>query len=162
MSEFMKEDRVDKFVYEGFGFPVVLLNVPMKKIRGIEVPDINYNALQLVLLDLLSHKPLPLTGDEIRFIRQSLKMTLVEFAKHFGVTHAAVIKWEKSKDQFAKITSSTELHIRLFNLERLKVSNEKFRNTFVALDRNKKLKHQDRINSEHSKPFKIESSCVSI
>lgn len=157
----MKENRVEKFIYEGFGFPVILLNVPMKKFRGVEVPDINYNTLQSILLDLLSHKPLPLTGNEIRFIRQSLKMTLVEFAKHFGVTHAAVIKWEKSRDQFAKITPSTELHIRLFNLERLKVSNEKFRNTFVALDRNKKLRQQDQKNSEHSKPFKIESSTVS-
>lgn len=157
----MKEDKVEKFVYEGFGFPVILLNVPLKKIRGIEVPDINYNALQLILLDLLSHKPFPLTGNEIRFIRQSLKMTLAEFAKHFSVTHAAVIKWEKSKDQFAKITPSTELYIRLYNLERLKVSNEKFRNTFVALDRNKKLKQQDHINSEAFRPFKIESSSVS-
>jgi transcriptional regulator with XRE-family HTH domain len=156
----MKEDKVEKFVYEGFGFPVILLDVPMKKIRGIAVPDINYNALQLILLDLLSHKPFPLTGDEIRFIRQSLKMTLVEFAKHFGVTHSAVIKWEKSKDQFAKITSSTELHIRLFTLEHLKVSNEKFRNTFVALDNNKKLKHHDQTRSANPKPFKIESSSV--
>src|SRR5579872_6530607 len=154
----MKEDRVEKFVYEGFGFPVILLDVPMKKIRGVEVPDINYNTLQLILLDLLSHKPFPLTGNEIRFIRQSLKMTLVEFAKHFGVTHAAVIKWEKSKDQFAKITPSTELHIRLYNLERLKVSIEKFRNTFVALDHNKKLKQPDHINNENSKPFRVEAS----
>ena len=156
----MKEDRVEKFVYEGFGFPVILLDVPMKKIRGVEVPDINYNTLQLILLDLLSHKPFPLTGNEIRFIRQSLKMTLVEFAKHFGVTHAAVIKWEKSKDQFAKITPSTELHIRLYNLERLKVSIEKFRNTFVALDHNKKLKQPDHINNENSKPFRVEASSV--
>jgi transcriptional regulator with XRE-family HTH domain len=156
----MKEERVEKFVYEGFGFPVILLNVPMKKFRGVEVPDINYNSLQLILLDMLSHKPFPLTGNEIRFIRQSLKMNLVEFAKHFGVTHAAVIKWEKSKDHFARITPSTELYIRLFTLEWLKVSNEKFRNTFVALDRNKKLKQQDSISSESSKPFKIESSTV--
>ncbi|MBU6382776.1 MAG: hypothetical protein KGR16_00455 [Verrucomicrobia bacterium] len=156
----MKEDRVEKFVYEGFGFPVILLHVPMKKIRGVEVPDINYNTLQMTLLDMLSHKPFPLTGNEIRFIRQSLKMTLVDFAKHFGVTHAAVIKWEKSKNQAAKITPSTELHIRLFTLERLKVSNKKFRNTFVALDRNKKLKQQDHVNCEHFKPFKIESRSV--
>jgi DNA-binding XRE family transcriptional regulator len=113
----MKDKRAEKFVYEGFGFPVILLNVPVKTVRGVEVPNINYNALQLILRDLLSHKPVPLTGNEIRFIRQSLKMTLVAFAKHFGVSHAAVIKWEKSKDIFAKITPSTELHIRLYNLE---------------------------------------------
>jgi DNA-binding transcriptional regulator YiaG len=156
----MKEKTIEKFVYEGFGFPVILLNVPMKEIRGIEVPNINYNTLQLTVLDMLSHKTVPLTGNEIRFIRQSLKMTLVAFAKHFGVTHAAVIKWEKSKDNFAKITPSTELHIRLYNLERLKVSNEKFRNSFVSLDRNKKLKQQGYADSDTSKPFKIESSIV--
>ena len=29
-----------RFVYEGFGFPVLFLNVPMIKIRGNWTPDV--------------------------------------------------------------------------------------------------------------------------
>jgi hypothetical protein len=92
----MKESRVKKFQYEGFGFPIILLDVPVKSFRGVEVPDIDFNALQRVVLKKLDHKPSPLTGKEVRFIRQSLKMTYTEFAKHFGLTRASVIKREKA------------------------------------------------------------------
>jgi len=99
----MKKNIVKQFRYEGFGFPIDLLDVPVRNIRGIEVPDINYNILQRIVFEGLSHKPVPLTGNEIRFIRQSLDMTLTEFAKHFGLTHPAIVKWEKAKDDFANI-----------------------------------------------------------
>lgn len=154
----MEKKIAERFRYDGFGFPIDLLDVPVRNIRGVEVPDINYNSLQRVVLEGLSRKPFPLTGNEIRFIRQSLELTLTDFAKHFGVTHPAVVKWEKAKDNFAKITPSTELYIRLYILEYLKVTNENFRNSFVAFDCNEKLKNQDKIHVRTSKPLTIPSS----
>ena len=151
----MKKNIVKKFLYEGFGFPILLLNVPIREIRGVEVPDINYNVLQKIVLEELTRKPAPLTGDEVRFIRQYFELTLVEFAKRFGVTHPAVLKWEKSKNKIAKIIPSTELYIRLFILESLKANNEVFRNTFNVFDSNEKLKKPDS-STVNYKPISIE------
>lgn len=156
----MKKQITERFEYDGLGFPIVLLNVSMRTIRGEEVPDIDYNVLQRVVMENLSHKPVPLSGNEIRFIRQYLRMTLVEFAKHFGVTHAAVIKWEKTGNNLAKITPSTELYIRLYILEHMKVNNKMFRNTFTAFDQNEKLKGFDKSPPKRTKPLTIESRRV--
>ncbi len=130
----MKKKIIKCFEYDGLGFPVHLLNVPVHSIRGVEVPDIDYNQLQRSVLLTLCQNPFPLTGNEIRFIRQYFQKTYAEFAKCFGVSHASVIHWEKAKDLYAKIIPTTELCIRLFILDTLKADNKLFRNTFRGFD----------------------------
>lgn len=104
----------------GCGFPIVLLNVPMIKIRGEWTPDINYNELEKSALLMLCHKPLKLSGNEIRFIRLYFEMTLQEFAKRFGVQHPTVVKWENYKDASTNMSLGTEKDIRLFIIKELK------------------------------------------
>ena len=71
----MKNMKKKTFVYEGLGFPVKLINAPMKKIFGEWYLDIDMNKLMLVVFGMLAHKSTALTGDEIRFVRTYLKMT---------------------------------------------------------------------------------------
>jgi hypothetical protein len=103
----------DEFVYEGFGFPIVLVHVPMVRVRGAWTPDVDLNELSRVLLAVLPEKPARLTGSEVRFIRHSLSMTLEDFARRFDVTHPAVIKWERSGDQPTSMAWAIEKDIRL-------------------------------------------------
>ena len=132
------EKKIQKtFVDEGLGFPVVLLNVPMIKIRGKWTPDINYNSLSKLVLLALSEKPVRLSGDEIRFIRQHFEMTLVEFAKRFGVSHAAVIKWEKSKEDATKMSWATEKDLRLFIVYSLLHKPSRLLNLYEMLEKEK-------------------------
>lgn len=105
-----------KFTYEGFGFPVELLNVPMVKVRGTWTPDINYNILTERVTKFLALQPTALTGNQVRHIRLVLEMTLEKFAAKLGVTHVAVMKWEKQEDNPTKMGLSTEILIRLFAL----------------------------------------------
>lgn len=97
----------------------MLLNVPLVNIRGVEVPDIDYNVLQKNVLLALCQKVTSLSGNEMRFIRQYLEMNYTEFAKAFGVTHARVIHWESAKNKSAKITPSLDVCLRLHILDGL-------------------------------------------
>lgn len=126
----MKKQMLAQYEYEGLGFPIILLNCPFVEVRGLSVPDIDYNLFQRNVLLALCQKSIPFTGNEVRFIRQFLQMTYAEFANKFGVTHASAIHWEKSKNSFAKITPSTELCIRLCVLDALQAKNKLFRATF--------------------------------
>lgn len=126
----MKKNIAESYEYDGLGFPIILENVPLIEVRGVLVPNLDYNLLQKNALLALCQKPYPLTGNEIRFIRQYLSMTYKEFASKFGITHACVIHWEKAKNLPAKITPSTELYIRLYILDFLRVKNTLFRNSF--------------------------------
>lgn len=136
----MENKKVDTFVYEGLGFPVTLINVPMKKLLGEWVIDVDVNKLQIAALRTLIYKPAPLTGDELRFIRKFLNMTMTDFGKAFGVTHVAVLKWEKG-ERF--ISPPMEMCIRWYALEHLHARDKEFRNLFreVSLMKLSKLKH---------------------
>jgi DNA-binding XRE family transcriptional regulator len=116
MNKVLKRKRQEMFVYRGFGFPVVLIQVPMMHVRGVWTPDVNFNNLSDRLLEALARKPVRLTGNEVRFIRQSLSMTLEQFAQRFGVTHPAVIKWERAGNRPTVMTWAVEKDIRLETL----------------------------------------------
>ncbi len=126
----MEIKKVKRFIYEGLGFPIVLVNISLVKKRDIWTPAIDYNKLQKAVLLAFTHKPIALTGNEIHFIRTYFEMTLEIFGKHFGVSHVAVLTWEKSGNKLAKINPTTELYIRLFILEKLKMNNQVFREAF--------------------------------
>ena len=130
----MVEKKIQKrFVDEGFGFPVVLRNVPMVKVRGIWTPRINYNKLTRDVALALARKPARLTGNEIRFIRQHFEMTLEAFGVRFDVSHPAVLKWERAGDKPPALKWPIEKDIRLFILDRLHARPKAFKELYETL-----------------------------
>ncbi len=106
-----------RYVDNGFGFPVVMRNVPMVKARDEWTPHIDYNLLAGEVLKMLSVLQGRLSGDQLRFIREHFEMTLQQFAGRFAVTHPAVIKWERAGSNPTGMNWSTEKDIRLFVLK---------------------------------------------
>ena len=136
----MKKKVEKEYIYWGLGFPIVMSNVPMIEVRGTWTPDINYQALQKIVLLGLSHKSGPLTGAEVSFIRKFFGLTCQKFGKLFGVSHAAVLKWEKHSQENASIQIMTEKAIRLYILDHLLESAKEFRNAYrKILDQQMKL-----------------------
>jgi len=126
----MKEKKIGAFIYEELGFPIRLINVPMKKVFGEWAIDINFNTLQIVVLNILARKPTALTGSELRFIIDYLEMSTRDFAQLFGVTHTAVLKWENEK---SKMNPSTEVYLRLYILDYLNVTDKEFRKIYLKI-----------------------------
>lgn len=139
----MKERKKETFIYKGLGFPIKLINVPMKKIFGKWCIDINMNKLMLIVLEALVHKSTSLTGDELHFIRSYLKMTTTGFGKTFGISHVAVLKWENGKN---KISPSLELCIRLYVLDYLQAKDKEFRAFYKELSLAQLSKGKKRIH----------------
>lgn len=126
MTKHKKETRI----FHALGFPVKLINVPMKKMLGEWVMDIDYNALQLVVLRALACKPIPLTKEELKFIRKFFDMTTTDFGKVFGVTHVAVLQWENGK---RRISAPLEFCIRLYAFDHLQAKDKEFRKLYSQL-----------------------------
>lgn len=122
----MKKKIQKTYQDHGFGFPVTLLNVPMIEARGEWVPDINQKKLQEMLIEALVSKHSRLSGSEVRYIRLFSEMNLEQFAERFDVTHPAVLKWERSKNQATGMSWTTEKDIRLFALNRLQPKAKQF------------------------------------
>lgn len=105
-----------KYSYYGAGFEVVLHQAPMMKIGREWVLNLNPAVIDRMILDEIPRQPSRLTGNQVRFIRDFAGMTLKAFAERFGVSHAAVKKWENAGDRPTSMAWSTEKDIRLFVL----------------------------------------------
>ncbi|MEX0961936.1 MAG: hypothetical protein WDZ28_03670 [Simkaniaceae bacterium] len=137
----MPKQKVEKeVIYYGLGFPIVLRNVPMIELRGIWTPDIDFNILQKVTLLSLAHHPADLTGSQVHFIRMWLGLTQTEFGKVLGVTHPAVVKWEKTENKSSKMSLSTQRELRLYLLDHLLSKDEDFRKAFKLIINTTKYK----------------------
>ncbi|MBI4862306.1 MAG: hypothetical protein HY815_18915 [Candidatus Riflebacteria bacterium] len=129
----LERKRQGVFIDRGFGFPVELRNVPMVLVRGSWTPDIDLDRLEQLLLHALVFKPCRLTGDEVRFIRTSLALTLQQFAARFNVSHPAVMKWERRGTRATAMDWATEKDIRLELLHRAHVKPASFVDAYGSL-----------------------------
>lgn len=120
-------------VYEGFGFPIILQNVPMVEVRGIWTPHLQWNKLEKIVLLLLAQQHYELTGYQIRFIRHCMQLNQRDFAKLFGVTHAAVVKWERSANTPVRMHLMTQTAIRLCVLDELLKDDSQFRDNYRSI-----------------------------
>ena len=111
----MIERKNETFTYTDLGFPIELIDVPMRKIFGEWILDIDLNDFQLKVLKMLIHKPTALQAGELRFIRKYFEMTTTGFGEVFGVSHAAVIKWEGGQLPAPPM----DFYIRMYVMSRL-------------------------------------------
>jgi len=118
----MSTTKIQKsYIDHGFGFPVQILNAPLKKIEGEWVLNLDFEKFEKEVLLALAMKPARLSGNEVKFVRQHFEMDLKAFGKRFGdVAHSAVIKWEKSGDDLTNMNWATEKDIRLAIVDKIK------------------------------------------
>lgn len=116
----MKTKIKKKHTFHGLGFPIYLTNVPMVEVRGEFILDIDFNKLQKAVLLHLCHKKTPLTGNEIKFIREYFSFTTAAFGHLFSYSHSAVLKWENQGDAIARIAPTAEIYLRFYILDFLK------------------------------------------
>jgi DNA-binding transcriptional regulator YiaG len=121
--------KVSSITYKGFGFPIRLINVPMRKAYGDWVLEVNFAQLQVAVLLLLVKQTTPLSGREITCIRHFLDMSTTQFGELLGVSHVAVIKWENEE---RNMNPSTEIFLRLHVLDKLHVNDKEFRKIYLT------------------------------
>jgi len=152
----MKDKKKQTFVYHGLGFPITLINTPMRKVFGEWIIDIDMTELQLVVLKSLIYESTRLTKDELRFIRKFLVMTTTEFGNTFGVSHVAVLQWEKGQ---RRISPAIELYIRLYVLNHLCAKDKEFRSLYntISLEQLSKAKAEkvNLLEIDASKDLKV-------
>lgn len=66
--------NIKTVIYEDFGFPITLVDVPIKMVMGQEVLDIDMYKLQVSVLKHLIFKATPLTESQLRFICKFLRL----------------------------------------------------------------------------------------
>ncbi len=139
--------KIKKWIFNGFGFPIELKNVPAREIRGNLEPVINYKSLaKKVISEICSDEnEAPLTGRQVFFLRNHLEMTIREFGEFTDSTHAAVKKWENCQDNPTMMSASAEKMLRLKVLERVGVEPAKFLEVFKRMEINREAEQRSTI-----------------
>lgn len=150
----MQKKIVKQYVSHMFGFPVHILNAPMRKVMGDWALDINLNLLEQWVLQALILKPVALSGSEVRFIRLHFNMTLKDFGKRFDVSHVAVMKWEGKEKQATKMNWTTEKDLRLFVFTQLSLAPKDFLKIYQELEKKP-------VSSTRYQPFELQADLAS-
>jgi len=145
----MSKKLVKNYIYRELGFPIELHDVEMVFFDGEFHPKIDVRkTADLAIKSLVSQKA-RLTGNQIKFIRVYLSMSLREFAKIVNESHMAVKKWEDFKDKPTNMDRNIEIMLRLhiYDYTAIKTKNDKkekieFYHQFLALT--EMFSHQQR------------------
>jgi len=129
-----EKKTIKRFVDFGFGFPIVILNAPMLKVREVWTPNINQKVLQTKVVTYLCHYQGRLLGSHVKFLRLFLEMTVSSFADHLGLSHPAVLKWEKLGINPTGMNWSTEKDIRMLAFSKISKSSKDFLELYKSLE----------------------------
>jgi transcriptional regulator with XRE-family HTH domain len=117
--------KLKNYLWNGFGFPVIFEELPAIKLRGELVPDIDFSKVAPDLIKFIcSDQDVPLSGNQIKFFRHALNLSMRDFAKLIGVTHQSLMRWENRKNHPAKIEAHIEIVLRILMLKRFDGNNE--------------------------------------
>jgi hypothetical protein len=112
--------KIKNYQWNGFGFPVIFEELPAIKVRGEIIPDVDLTRYARALVQIVCAKQkVPFSGNQVKFIRSHLAMSLREFAKFMDVTHQSVMRWEEKGKAAARIDVNTEIVMRLKILKEL-------------------------------------------
>ncbi len=115
---------ISEYRADELGLPVIMKDVPVIEVDGMEVLDIDYAKISELLFFALIMKPAPFTGSEVRFMRLFMGLTLEKLATSLHVTHPTIISWEKCGNEATKMTDAAEALLRLFAAQRGAKDNE--------------------------------------
>jgi DNA-binding transcriptional regulator YiaG len=121
------------FEYFGAGVPAVISYVTFESFGSDWIPLLDYEAVEEFLARKVATKVTRLTGDDVRFLRQWLEISMADLAGHFGYTAPAVHKWQQRRSRAAGMHWTAETQLRLLVLDKLGVTPTAFRSAFRSL-----------------------------
>ncbi len=111
--------KLKNYLWNGFGFPVIFVELPAIKLRGELIPDVDFNKIAPDIIKFICTEQIfPLSGNQVKFFRHVLGFSLRDFAKLVGVTHQSLMRWESKKNHPAKIEAHIEIVLRILMLRK--------------------------------------------
>lgn len=127
--------QVCDYEYFGAGIPAIISEVTLEPFGNDLIPLLDFEAVDRYLAKEVVLKKSRLNGNEVRFLRQWLDLSMSELAAHFGYTAPAVHKWQLRGDKSAGMHWSAECQLRLMVLDKLGVRATAFRDAFRGMAR---------------------------
>jgi DNA-binding transcriptional regulator YiaG len=102
------------FIYQGLGFPVMLIGVHTEVIHGEELPILNHADLEKRIFEALLWSTHRLSGAELLFVRGFMRKTQSTMAADIGLkSHSMISQWESKNLEATGMDPSMENAVRM-------------------------------------------------
>ena len=102
------------YTFTGFGFNVLLKNVPVKDAHGETYPDINMNELKLMTAKALLKRPVRMVGFQIKFLRTFMRLSFDAVSEKIGVPASTLRLWETKGAEVTGLSLEQEKAFRIY------------------------------------------------
>jgi DNA-binding transcriptional regulator YiaG len=118
--------RINEFIFEAFGFPVLLRDVPVGEAdSGEEFLDINMKVLEEVVAKSLITSSITLTGVTLKFLRGFLGLSLRDLGSEIEVPHTSLKLWEDNQDKKTGLDENQEKRLKYLVLLKVHTNEQK-------------------------------------
>lgn len=110
----LSSKTVKNFVDRSMGFPIVLPEVELRQVAGHWAAVFNQNRVAAATFRALFEAHVRYSGAQIQFIRGEMGLTQGGLAALMGLdSHVQVSRWEKKRQELARISPIHEANLRL-------------------------------------------------
>lgn len=118
--------KMEQFIFNAFGFPVLLHDVPIGETEsGEEFLDINMKILEEAVAKTLITSSISLTGVMLKFLRKFLNLSLRELGHEMGVPHTSLKLWEDGVDKKTGLEMNQEKRLKYLVLLQIQTIEQK-------------------------------------
>lgn len=112
--------KMERFIFEAFGFPVLLHDVPISETEGgEEFLDINMKILEEAVAKTLIKSTQKLTGAKLKFLRHFLNLSLRNLGNELDVPHTSLKLWEDCSEKETGLELNQENRLKYLVLMHL-------------------------------------------
>jgi len=108
----MKKKIIEKFIFEGFGFSVLLHNVVVGQYDGEDFPEINYKELKDKTVRALIMSSKAISGAQLQFLRKYMNKSLRDLGEELEVSHAQIKNWEDRSSELTGLSQNQERKLK--------------------------------------------------
>lgn len=107
------------YTFKGFGFDVLLKNIPVSTVEGEEYPDIDMNELKITIAKALLTNRQQLTGYHLKFLRTYLKMSFDDVSSRIHIPASTLRSWENKGHDTSGLTLEQEKAFRIMSINQI-------------------------------------------
>ena len=124
---------LSSYTFKGFGFDVLLKNVPVKTVDGDDYPNINMNELKTHTAKALLRSKQRLIGHQMKFLRTYLKMSFDDVSARIHIPASTLRSWENKGADFTGLSLEQEKAFRILAINQILELEKSNFNTEVTL-----------------------------
>jgi len=105
----------ERYTGHQLGFPILFHDMPISKFMGREFAQVDWEEIQKTAFSALIIKPALLSGNEVKFMRTFMELSIEDLARGMKLPPEVIALWEMKEDKPTGMSKGLEAVFRIFS-----------------------------------------------